>query len=89
MNKLKWKELHCDDLSASWLEAIVKPLQWTYVIDEGIADGLYSCFLFMDQKTCEEIRITSKNFKTIEKAQEFCEKHLEKTYLNLKKLYES
>jgi len=85
--KLKWKVKTCDDLSAEWLEATVKPLGWTYVIDESYEDGKFMCALFLSEKTCEEVRINNKNFSEIEKAKQYCEEHLEATYKKLRKIF--
>lgn len=87
-NKLNWKIKRCDDLSAEWLEATVKPLQWTYVVDDHPEDQCYTCSLFLSETTCEEVRISTKPLKSIEKSKAFCEAHLEKTYKQFKKLFE-
>lgn len=85
--KLKWKKRTYDDLSASWLEADVKSLKWTYVVDIAPESNKYTCFLFLEEKACQEVRITSRLFSTQQSAQQFCEDHLFKTYTQLKKLF--
>ena len=92
MNKLKWKTKHLDDKSGSWIEADVKPLGWTYVVDnitdehKGKYNEVFGCFLFVSKNT-DETRFTKKTFKSVEKAQEECEKHLKSVYHNLCKIF--
>lgn len=92
MSKLKWKTKHLDDKSGSWLEASVKALDWTYVVDntidqhKGKYNEVFGCFLFVS-KYADETKFTKKTFKTAEKAQEECEKHLESVYTNLGKIF--
>lgn len=92
MSKLKWKTKYLDDKSGSWLEANVKALDWTYVVDNTIDqhklkyNDAFGCFLFVS-KYADETRFTKKTFKTAEKAQEECEKHLKSVYINLSKIF--
>jgi hypothetical protein len=87
MDKLKWKKKFIDDESSAWLEARVKFLSWTYVIDEGTKENHYNCFLFLDDKTCQEVKLTQKEFKNINNAKQYCENHLERVYKQFKKLF--
>ena len=89
MNKLKWKTKYLDDKSGSWVEANVHPLGWTYVIDdkETSKGSVFNCFLFISKDSSEEIEFTKKTFKSVEKAQEQCEKHIESVYTNLCKIF--
>ncbi len=84
--KLKWKPKKCRDLSAIWLEAEIKTLGWTYIIDDGLNIQDYMCFLTITPYQ-EECCLTKKQFKTIEQAKQFCEKHLETTYKTLQRIY--
>jgi len=88
MNKLKWKTKYLDDKSGSWLEADVKPLGWTYIVDSKyLVKNQYECFLWVSKESGEETQFTKKSFKTVEKAQEECEKHLKSVYTNLSKIF--
>ena len=87
MNKtiLKWKKKVCDDNSATWLEADVKALNWTYVVDQDYDSKDFVTFLFVTD-FADETRISKKNFKTQEAAQAFCEEHLKAIHQKLSKL---
>lgn len=87
MNKLKWKIKYLSDKSGFWYEADVKPLGWTYVIDDTTEQENYQCFLFVSKCCGEESRISKKKFKSLEKAQQECEKHLKMVYDGLKKIF--
>ena len=82
---LKWKKKVCDDNSGDWLEADVKPLNWTYVVDQDYNSKDYVTFLFVTD-FADETKISKKNFKTQEAAQNFCEEHLKAIYQKLSKL---
>lgn len=86
-SKLKWKEKECGDKSGTWIEAEVKPLKWTYIVDNTANRSQYHCYLFLESVTCEETKLTDKPFKTEEAGKRFCEKHIEKTYHNMKKFF--
>lgn len=81
---LKWKKKVCDDNSGDWLEADVKPLNWTYVVDQDYVTKDYGTFLFVTN-FADETRISKKNFKTQEAAQNFCEEHLKAIHQKLSK----
>ena len=85
-NILKWKKKSCDDNSASWLEADVKALNWTYVVDVDWDTKQFATFLFVNA-FADETRISKKTFKTQEAAQAFCEEHLEAIHQKLSKLF--
>ena len=84
-NILKWKKKSCDDNSASWLEADVKALNWTYVVDIDHDDKQFATFLFVND-FADETRLSKKTFKTQEAAQAFCEEHLKAIHQKLSKL---
>jgi hypothetical protein len=76
MKKLNWKKKHLDDKSGFWHEAKVKSINWTYVVDTDYNSGLYGCFLF-ENAFADEVQISKKKYKTLEAAQNFCQKHIE------------
>lgn len=82
---LKWKKKVCDDNSGDWLEADVKPLTWTYVVDQDYVTKDYGTFLYVND-FADETKISKKNFKTQEAAQTFCEEHLKAIHQKLSKL---
>ena len=82
---LKWKKKTLDDNSGDWLEADVKPLNWTYVVDQSYDTKDFQTFLFVND-FADETRISKKNFKTQEAAQTFCEEHLKAIHCKLSKL---
>ena len=86
--KLKWRNVECVDLDVkhSWIEAAVKPIGWLYVVEPGPKKLGYTSYLLFDGR-CEEIRLSEKEFKTVEQAKQFCEKHLHGTFLKLQKLF--
>jgi hypothetical protein len=86
--RLKWKSKKCKDLSAIWLEAEVKGLGWTYIIDDGLNIQEFMCFLTITPYQ-EENCLTRKQFKTLEQAKAFCENHLESIYKNISKIFKS
>ena len=81
---LKWKKKVCDDNSGDWLEADVKPLNWTYVVDQDYDSKDFVTFLFVTD-FADETKISKKNFKTQEAAQAFCEEHLKAIHQKLSK----
>lgn len=87
MNKtiLKWKKKTLDDNSGSWIEADIKALNWTYVVDQDYDSKDYVTFLFVTN-FADETKISKKNFKTQEAAQAFCEEHLKSIHQKLSKL---
>ena len=87
MNKtiLKWKKKVCDDNSGSWIEADVKVLSWTYVVDQDYVTKDFGTFLYVSD-CADETKISKKNFKTQEAAQAFCEEHLKAIHQKLSKL---
>lgn len=82
---LKWKKKVCDDNSGDWIEADVKPLIWTYVVDQDYVTKDYGTFLYVND-FADETKISKKNFKTQEAAQTFCEEHLKAIHQKLSKL---
>lgn len=76
MKNLNWKKKHLDDNSGYWYEAKVKAINWTYVLDPDYNNGLYGCFLFVND-FADEVQISKKKYKTLEAAQNFCQKHIE------------
>jgi len=86
MNKtiLKWKKKVCDDNSGSWIEADVKVLTWTYVVDQDYVTKDFGTFLYVSD-CADETKISKKNFKTQEAAQAFCEEHLKAIHQKLSK----
>jgi len=82
---LKWKKKVCDDNSSDWVEADVKALGWTYVVDQAYDSENFGTFLFVNDYA-DETRISKKNFKTQEAAQTFCEEHLKAVHQKLSKL---
>ena len=81
---MRWKKKTCDDKSASWLEADVKPLGWTYVVDQDYDTQEFGAFLFVTDFS-DETKISKNDFKTREAAQQFCEKHLQNIHKKLEK----
>ena len=81
---LKWKKKVCDDNSGSWIEADVKALNWTYVVDQDYVTKDFGTFLYVND-FADETKISKKNFKTQEAAQTFCEEHLKAIYQKLSK----
>lgn len=84
MKKLIWKKKYLDDKSGYWHESKVKAVNWTYVVDTDYDNGLYGCFLFVNA-FADEVPISKKKYKTLEAAQECCQKHIETTVNNLSK----
>ena len=84
MIKLIWKKKYLDDKSGHWHETKVKAIGWTYVVDTDYNNGLYGCFLYVNN-FADEVKISKKNYKTVEAAQEFCQKHIETIAVNLQK----
>lgn len=83
---LKWKKKSLDDKSDTWLEADVKALNWTYVVDQVGNSKEFGTFLFVTD-FADETRIANKNFKTQEEAQVFCEEHLKAIHQKLSNLF--
>ena len=88
MKKLNWKKKYLSDKSGYWFETKVKFINWTYVIETGEFLDRYKCFLFVNNFT-EETLISKKEFKTLENAQKFCEKHLDTLAKNFNKFLKS
>ena len=76
MQNLNWKKKYLDDNSGHWHEAKVKSINWTYVVDTDYNNGLYGCFLFVND-FADEVQISKKKYKTLEQAQKICQKHIE------------
>ena len=87
--KIKWSVQQSADLSATWYEARVPRLIWTYVVDVGVEDeSCYTCFLLFDNEvTFQEVRLTTKEFKTKAQAMRYCEEHLHRFLLKVKKFF--
>ena len=85
--KINWAVQQSTDLSAVWYEAKVPQLIWTYVVDVGVEnEDCYTCFLlFDDLETYQEVRLTAKEFRTKAQAMRYCEEHLHRFLLKLKK----
>ena len=76
--KLNWKKYWLEDKSGSWYSAKVPIIGWEYIV-EDVSDEYWKAGLYLS-KTDEEIaKISSKDYKTKEKAMEVCEKHLAST----------
>jgi hypothetical protein len=84
MKKLIWKKKYLDDKSGHWHEAKVKAIDWTYVVDTDYDNGLYGCFLFVNA-FADEVLISKKKYKTLEAAQDCCQKHIEMIANNIQK----
>jgi hypothetical protein len=84
MKKLIWKKKHLEDKSGCWHEAKVKAIGWTYVVDADYDNGLYGCFLFVNA-FADEVLISKKKYKTLEAAQDCCQKHIEMIANNIQK----
>ena len=84
MKKLIWKKKHLEDKSGYWYESKVKAIDWTYVVDTDYDNGLYGCFLFVNSYA-DEVLISKKKYKTLEKAQEYCQQHIENISIKLQK----
>jgi hypothetical protein len=76
MQTLNWKKKYLDDNSGYWYEAKVKAINWTYVVDIAYNSNYYSCYLFVNDFV-DDVEITKKKYKTLEAAQNFCQKHIE------------
>ena len=73
--KLNWKKRWLDDKSGYWYSAKVPFIGWEYIVETN--EKLeYICFMFLSNKSDEDIRISKKAFKTKEAAITVCEKHL-------------
>ena len=88
MKKLNWEKKYLSDKSGYWFETKVKFINWTYVIETGEFLDRYKCFLFVNN-FAEETLISKKEFKTLENAQKFCEKHLDALAKNFNKFLKS
>lgn len=84
MKKLNWKKKYLSDKSGFWYEAKIKSINWTYVVDTDYDNGLYGCFLFVNE-FADEVLLSKKKYKTLEAAQEFCQKHIENIIVKLQK----
>jgi hypothetical protein len=85
--KLRWKKNYFYDGSDFWYSAKVGAINWEYIVEEW--DNCYRCYLLLSPHE-DEIRILEKNtFKTLEKAQQACEKHLAMIYTKFEKWVES
>ena len=84
MKKLTWKKKYLEDKSGCWHESKIKAINWTYVIDTDHNNGLYGCFLFVNS-FADEVLISKKKYKTLDKAQECCQKHIETIVYNIQK----
>jgi hypothetical protein len=77
MKKLNWKKKYLDDRSGYWYEAKVQSINWKYVVENNFYDeNLYGCYLF-ENAFADEVQISKKKYKTLEAAQNFCQKHIE------------
>jgi hypothetical protein len=77
MKNLNWKKKYLDDRSGYWYEAQIKAINWKYVVESNIYGGnLYGCFLFVNE-FADEVQISKKKYKTLEQAQNVCQKHFE------------
>jgi len=74
--KLNWKKKYLSDKSGFWYSAKIKTLNWEYVVDNEYNNTAYVCFLFVND-FADEVRISKKKYKTIEAAQNFCQRHIE------------
>ena len=76
--KLKWKHKWLDDKSGSWYSAKVPILGWEYIVEDNTY-GEWEVGLYLSNIDSEVAQISSKDYKTKEKAMEVCEKHLHAT----------
>jgi len=74
--KLKWKKMQYKDNidNWEWVEASIKPINWVYIVDIGPKEK-YVPYMMVNGE-CQENRLSKKEFKSLEQAKEFCEKHL-------------
>jgi hypothetical protein len=85
MKKLNWKKKYLDDNSGFWHEAKVKSINWTYVVEKNYdVIERYGCYLFVNN-FADEVQISKKKYKTVEAAQNFCQKHIESIAEKLQK----
>jgi hypothetical protein len=84
MKKLNWKKKYLGDKSGFWYSATIKTLNWEYVVDDIYGTDFYNCFLFVNTFV-DDVKISKKNYKTAEAAQEFCQKHIETIATKLQK----
>lgn len=73
--KLNWKHKWLDDKSGSWYSAKVPILGWEYIVEDNSYGG-WEVGLYLSKIDSEVAQISSKDYKTKEKAMEVCEKHL-------------
>lgn len=87
--KINWSTQQYKELESVWYEAKVPQIDWTYVVDYSPTDPTkYTCFLLFDSTASfQEVRLTKKEYKRKEQAMVFCEKHLHKFLLKLKKFF--
>jgi hypothetical protein len=76
MKNLNWKKKYLSDKSGFWYEAKIKSINWTYVVEVSYNDSFYGCYLFVND-FADEAEISNKKYKTLEQAQNFCQKHIE------------
>jgi hypothetical protein len=76
MKKLNWKKKYLGDKSGFWYSAKIKTLNWEYTVDNIYDTDSYECYLFVNTFS-DEVKISKKKYKTVEAAQEFCQKHIE------------
>jgi hypothetical protein len=85
--KLNWEKKYSADKSCFWYSTKVPGLNWEYIIDDY--DDGNVCFLSTSPNQDEARIFKNKKLKTIESAQEECQKHLLKTYKNFEKWIQS
>ena len=73
--KLNWKKKWLDDKSGSWYSAKVTVIGWEYIVEDNTYGG-WEVGLYLSKIDSEVAQISSKDYKTKEKAMEVCEKHL-------------
>ena len=86
MKKLNWKKKYLSDKSGYWFEANVDTIQWKYTVESPYASEKYNCFLWIG-RCDDEVKISKKQFKTVEDAQSFCENHFVEIVTKLNKIF--
>lgn len=85
MRKLVWKKKYLNDRSGYWYEAKIKSINWTYVVESNSwSENLYDCYLFVNDSD-EAVQISKKKHKTLDSAQNSCQKHVEIIIAELQK----
>ena len=84
MKKLPWKIVALQDESASWLEAYIPHLKWTYVIEAARTEG-YSCSFYPNNHCSDSTPLHKTPLKNLRNAKEACLNHLIATSQRIEK----